>query len=221
MRADVTFEQADMEVRPAFDTIIPMDISAASMQGLLDGTIAGEYSSDKVTRLKYAAFHSCNRLTKISLPNCTEIDYRSFYSCEKVEELYLPNLTAILTDANSMFAYMSSVKEIDFPNLTTIPSLGLDGTFSNCPQLTKINLPKLGATSIKRYCFTNCYALHTLVLGGEFKALENANAFNYTGNMAEKPFYIYVPDDLVDAYKTATNWTAFADKIKPMSELEE
>ena len=29
---------------------------------------------------------------------------------------------------------------------------------------------------------------------------------------------IYVPDDLVDSYKTATNWVTYADKIKPMSE---
>ena len=27
---------------------------------------------------------------------------------------------------------------------------------------------------------------------------------------------IYVPDDLVDSYKTATNWVIYADKIKPM-----
>ena len=186
---------------------------------LVQGTIEGEFVSDKVTRLKYCAFMNCTNLTKILLPNCTEIDYRSFYNCAKVEELYLPNLTVFLNDSNSMFGYMGALKEIDFPKLTTIPSL--DNTFANCSSVTKINLPNLGATSIKRSCFANCYALHTLVLGGEFKTLESTVAFNNTGNAAEKPFYIYVPDDLVDTYKTATNWTAYADKIKPMSELEE
>ena len=29
---------------------------------------------------------------------------------------------------------------------------------------------------------------------------------------------IYVPDASVDAYKTATNWSEFASKIKPLSE---
>ena len=186
---------------------------------LVQGTIEGEFVSDKVTRLKYCAFMDCTKLTKISLPNCTEIDYRSFYNCSKVEELYLPNLTTILNDSNSMFGYMGALKEIGFPKLTTAPSL--DNSFANCSSVTKINLPNLGATSIKRSCFANCYALHTLILGGEFKTLESTVAFNNTGNAAEKPFCIYVPDNLVDSYKTATNWSAFADKIKPMSELEE
>lgn len=218
MRIDVTFEQTDMEIRPAFDRIIPMDISSASVQALLDGTIQGEYASEQVTELKYAAFYGCKKLTKISLPNCTQIGYRSFYNCSKVEELYLPNLTTILNDASSMFAYMSSLKVIDLPNLTTAPNV--DSTFANCSKLTQINLPNLGATTIQRYAFANCYALHTLVLGGAFKTLANTNAFSWTGSQAEKPLTIYVPDDLVDTYKTATNWTTVADKIKPMSELE-
>lgn len=33
------------------------------------------------------------------------------------------------------------------------------------------------------------------------------------------PVAIYVPDESVDAYKTAENWSEFADLIKPMSEL--
>lgn len=28
---------------------------------------------------------------------------------------------------------------------------------------------------------------------------------------------IYVPDNAVDTYKTATNWSAYADRIKPIS----
>ena len=218
MRIDVTFEQTDMEIRPAFDTIIPLDISSASVQALLDGTISGKFASDKVTKLKYAAFFGCDRLTKIELPNCIEIGYRAFYNCAKVEKLHMPNLTTIATDANSAFAYMSSVKELDLPNLTTASNM--DGTFSNCTKAKKINLSSLDATPIKRYCFANCYALHTLILGGAFKALENTNAFSWAGSQAEKPFCIYVPDNLVDTYRTATNWITYADKIKPMSALE-
>mgnify|MGYP000472681990 CR=1 FL=1 len=29
---------------------------------------------------------------------------------------------------------------------------------------------------------------------------------------------IYVPDDSVEAYKTATNWSNYADRIRPISE---
>ena len=33
--------------------------------------------------------------------------------------------------------------------------------------------------------------------------------------------YIYVPDDLVENYKTATNWSVYASQIKPLSEYVE
>lgn len=219
MRINVTFEQNDMEVWPVFDTIIPVDISSASVQALLEGKIEGEYVSNQVTKLKYAAFYGCNKLTKISLPNCTEIGYRAFYNCAKVEILCLPSATTIATDAGYTFANMSSLTEIDLPNLTT--ATNMDFTFSNCNKLTRINLPNLGETTIKRYCFANCYKLHTIILGGVFKPLDNTNAFSWTGSQAEKNLSIYVPDELVDTYKTATNWTAYADQIKPVSELEE
>ena len=31
--------------------------------------------------------------------------------------------------------------------------------------------------------------------------------------------YIYVQDNLVEQYKSATNWSTYADQIKPLSEL--
>ena len=44
-------------------------------------------------------------------------------------------------------------------------------------------------------------------------ALRNANAFNNQNNAP-----IYVPDESVDDYKTATNWVALADRIFAVSE---
>jgi hypothetical protein len=33
--------------------------------------------------------------------------------------------------------------------------------------------------------------------------------------------YIYVPDESVEAYKTASNWSTYASNIKPLSEYKE
>jgi hypothetical protein len=52
--------------------------------------------------------------------------------------------------------------------------------------------------------------------------LGGANVFQATTiATSETMGFVYVPDTLVDSYKTATNWSAVAHKIKPMSELEE
>ena len=220
MRIDVTFTQTDMEVCPAFDTIIPMDISSASVQALVDGSISGEYVSDKVTRLRMGVFSQCENLTRVSLPNCTEMNWgvRSFYKCTNITILELPKLETI-TEGNYTFTNMDSIREISLPSLTKITTAS--STFSNCKAVRKIILPRLSGTTIGSGCFDNAYYLNTLVLGGDtLNPLGNTNAFRNAGSWSTLELNIYVPDNLVETYKTATNWTAYADKIKPISEWE-
>ena len=50
--------------------------------------------------------------------------------------------------------------------------------------------------------------------------LSNVNAFQNTP-IASGTGYIYVADNLVSTYKSATNWSAYASQIKGLSELEE
>lgn len=50
-------------------------------------------------------------------------------------------------------------------------------------------------------------------------SLGNKNSFNNTP-IASGTGFIYVPDNLVEQYKAATNWSTFANQIKPISELE-
>ena len=57
-------------------------------------------------------------------------------------------------------------------------------------------------------------------------AFDNCYHFYGTTNATYNPEglkdgAIYVPDDKVDALKVATNWSVFADIIKPLSTLVE
>ena len=218
MQIHVTFSQTDMELCPAFDTIIPMDISSVSVQALLDGSISGEYFGDKIIGLKMGAFAQCTNLTYVSLPNCTTFSgFRQFSGCSKITAINLPNL-ATISDGNQSFSHMVGVGEISLPSLTKIS--GSNATFTNCQNVKKIKLPLLSGSTIGGSCFDNCYWLDTLVLGGDtLNPLANTNAFRNAG-IHGNGLSVYVPDNLVDTYKTATNWTAYADKIKPMSALE-
>lgn len=64
------------------------------------------------------------------------------------------------------------------------------------------------------YSTTN---LETLVLTANSVAiLSDASMFSNNTKLSS----IYVPDDLVDSYKTTTNWSTYTDLIKPMSERE-
>ena len=168
------------------------------------------------------AFRGCTALESVDMPNCESFissgDGCFFDGASKLQTINVPNLTTIVNGTRA-FTDCNSLKEFDAPNLTY---MGINQSmFAQCRQIKRINFPKLGAITISARTFANCYNLETLILGGEFKALENTNAFQSTGSSAAEGLRIYVPDDLVGTYKTATNWTAYADKIKPMSELEE
>lgn len=63
--------------------------------------------------------------------------------------------------------------------------------------------------------------LGTFVLRGvDAVATLSSNAFNGTP-IANMKGSIYVPDNLVDSYKAGTNWSVYADIIKPLSEYVE
>lgn len=184
---------------------------------ILDGSFSGAYTSDKITNLKVDAFKNMKNITSVSLPNCTTFNGRhTFYGATNLERVHLPNLTT-MTDGTEIFA-RTKLTEVDLPNLTTVTSFAV---FYSMQYVEKINLPKLGGTTIKASSFAACQTLTTLVLGGgELNPLDNTNAFGNTP-IAKGTGYIYVPDALVDSYKSATNWVTFADQIKPISELEE
>ena len=95
-----------------------------------------------------------------------------------------------------------------------------DGIFSFCPNLVLVDLGEncssIGAESFGRGVGTSgknitiiCRASTPPTLGGTIFGKSYVNAT--IGG-------IYVPDDSVEAYKTATNWSAFADIILPLSQ---
>lgn len=192
---------------------------------LVQGTISGDYVSDKVTSLKPYAFALCNDLTSVALPNCTTFRYELsdtgsyFRYSEKLKAVNVPNLTTI-ENGGRAFGNCSALEEFNAPNLTYLKTTST--MFTTCRVLKKVSFPKLGGTTIDANTFANCYDLETLILGGDtLNPLANVNAFNNAGLSYTGMGKIYVPDNLVDTYKTATNWSTFADKIKPMSKYVE
>ena len=116
----------------------------------------------------------------------------------------------------------SSISKIKLPSIETMAeSKNYDGIFSGCRNLVLIdigaNCTSIGSSSFGRYIGTSGKNLTVVVraatppsLGGTLFSTINAN-FSA----------LYVPDESVDAYKAATNWSTYADIIKPLSEYVE
>ena len=126
-------------------------------------------------------------------------------------------------------------------NLTTIPQLDTSSVtnmsymFQNCKKLTTIDITHMNITSTSnsQYFIDNCYSLTKLIIRNMSTIpVLNSNSFrscyHFTGEQNStynpqglKDGRIYVPDDKVDALKTASEWSTYADIIVPLSTLVE
>lgn len=196
-------------------------------------TLSGNYINDRVTKVKYGTFYEDADLTSVSFPNVTSVESYAFYKCTSLANIDIPRLQSA---SQYTFAY-TKPSSINFPLLETISTY----TFAYITVPCSVNLPNLKttanssfrdskgisrvdlaiATKIDNLCFYYCNNLETLILrkSDAICTLQNTNAFTGT-KIASGTGYIYVPDNLVEEYKAATNWSSFASQIKPLSELE-
>lgn len=197
--------------------------------GFITHTLAGDYSNNRVTTVGYGTFYNDTALTGIDMPNVTSIGNYAFSGCSNLVSVNMP----LLTNAGGSSFNGFGVENVYFPELTTMGTY----TFGNTAKTKTINLPKLKivqsngfrqntgctrldlgeCTNIYAYGLFNMYGLTTLIIRTNSVAtLANTNAFSGCNALTG----IYVPDTLVNSYKTATNWSTYADIIKPLSELE-
>ena len=167
------------------------------------------------TSIRNSAFQNCIKLTTVSFPSCTSIGNSAFYNCTSLTTVSFPSCTSI---GNSAFYYCTSLTTVSFPSCITIGN----GIFQNCNKLTTVSFPS--CTSIGANVFYNCQSLSALYLNSVSKVttLNNANAFTNTpiSNSTYLGYFgsIYVPLSLVDAFKSASNWVTYANRITAIPE---
>ena len=184
--------------------------STNEINGLITRGISGAYTNDKVTQIGQYAFANCKELTEINFPQVITIKNYAFRDCSKLSLISFPVVERIEDNA----FWNTAIIEGNFPEATHV---GFNAF--NTKTVTKLDFSKL--SRIGQYAFKGATQLDTLILrNSTICALANTTD-TFTGTkIAAGTGYIYVPDNLVDSYKTATNWVTFANQIKPISELE-
>lgn len=155
-----------------------------------------------------------------------------FANCIKLTTI--PQLdTSNVTDMSSMFSNCTTLTTI--PQLNTSSVTNMKNMFIYCSNLTTIDISHMNIESPSNtdYFANYCYSLTKLIIRNMTalpKISSNAftSCYHFTGTTNEtynpqglKDGRIYVPDDKVDALKTATNWSVYADIIVPLSTLVE
>ena len=158
-------------------------------------------SFPKATSIGDRAFDSCRGLTEVSFPEATSTGRNAFQDCIKLTSVSFPKATSIDSQA---FDSCSGLTSASFPEVTSISSYA----FESCSSLTKVSFPKV--TSIGQYAFYSS-SLTTIYVGTES---DTVCTLLYTNAIPSSVTDIYVPKSLVDSYKSATNWSNHADKIK-------
>lgn len=96
-----------------------------------------------------------------------------------------------------------------------------DYAFYENKNLNKVDLPNV--TSIGVDAFRYCTYLTALILRNTTQVcpLGSSTAFGNTYVEGATEGYIYVPSALVNAYKTAANWSTYANKIRAIEDYPE
>ena len=198
---------------------------------------------DSVTSIGSYAFYNCTSLTSITIPeSVTSIGSHAFSGCtgELIVNCNIPSYAFYGADftkvtigdsVTSIGSYafyganftkvtigdsVTKIGDSAFYDCTSLTSVTIGDSvtkigwsaFEDCTSLTSITIPD-SVTTIGGAAFENCTSLMevyckpiTPPMGGNNMFYDNASGRT-----------IYVPRDSVEAYKSASKWSAYADSI--------
>lgn len=209
---------------------LPNTVTSISDYAFQGSNIVEIIMSNSVTTLGSLCFSGCASLETVVLSNQLQvISGQSFQSCTSLETISIPN--GVISIEQRAFYGCSALKNLNFGN--TITSIG-EYAFYRCANLTNITIPN-SVISIGRYAFYECTGALNFTIGSGVTSIEYSafarctglsgitiyattpptltnTAFGSTNNCP-----IYVPSGSVTAYKSATNWSSYADRIYPIS----
>lgn len=184
---------------------------------------------NSITKIGAYAFNNCNSLASIIIPNgVTNIDLLAFRRCGSLTNIIIPN--SVTSIASQAFSNCASLGTITIPN--NITNIG-EQVFESCYSLEKIIIPN-GVTHIERQTFSQCESLATIVFPNSITSIdtyafgfcEGVILYDFTSHttiptLSDTSAFesippdckIKVPEALYDEWITATNWSAYADKI--------
>lgn len=160
-----------------------------------------------ITSLDVEVFSQCYNLTGVTLPNSlTSIGSYAFNNCFALSSITIPD--SVTSIGGNAFMNCESLTSITVPDsVTTINNYA----FIYCSGLLNIEIGS-GVTSIGNQAFIGCTRLTGVTVNATTPPTLGSGAFGATNNCP-----IYVPSGSVEAYKSANNWSTYADRIQAIT----
>lgn len=211
---DSTWSGGELVIPNTYNGLPVKAIAPKAFNGILN--ITSLYIYDGITTIGHRCFLCTSTydtaMTSCRLPNTLESlggeECRVFYGRQGLTSIDIPeNVTTI---GYAAFYECDSLTSVDMPNVTSMDA----SAFSDCTSLTSLTIPStctnIGGNAL--YCGTSSNKC-TFTFEGTTPPSIQANTFN-----ASYINKIIVPVGCGETYKTATNWTNFADYIEEATE---
>ena len=171
--------------------------------------------TSNVTNMEYM-FNNCPSLTSIPEMDTSSVTTMKnmFNNCPSLTSI--PEMdTSSVTTMKNMFNYCSSLTSV--PEMDTSSVTNMENMFRNCSSLTSV--PEMDTSSVTNMAnlFYECSLLTSVTFVGDTVPPYGTNMF-YNTPIASGNGSIFVPDNMVSAYKAASGWSAHASVIKGISE---
>ena len=197
-------QQAKADIKTAIENkgvTVPSDATLDDYADLVD-SISGGGGTDWESIAR--AFCGDSTPTTLVIPEgITKLRNYAFYRMP-ITKVILPS-TLINPTGGSCFDSCASLSEVELGSGIIILTQRF---FSGCTNLKSLTIPAQ-VIRINNYAFTT---LNELICLPTTPPIIESNVVRYVSTD------IYVPDDSLSAYQSATNWTSAASKIKPISE---
>ena len=159
---------------------------------------------NSVTKIGYEAFYGCHNLTSVTIPDrVTTIGDSAFRGCNSLTSITIPD--SVTSIGERAFGWCFSLTSATIGNSVT--TIGMYA-FSDCDSLTSITIPD-SVTSIGDSAFSCCDSLTSVYCKPTTPPVGRYDMF-YANASGRK---IYVPMESVEAYKSASYWSDYADAI--------
>ena len=178
---------------------------------ILSNEVLESYTNNFVKVIAPYKFRD-GQLKRFNSTSCITLGGQSFYN-SIIEECNTPNVQSV---GSSTFQGCTYLKKVYFPNNNSAVS---STAFAGCVSMTYAHIGR--TPMINNYAFQNCSALKTIIITStSIPSLSTKDVFTGTP-IIDGTGYIYVLDELVESYKSSTNWSIYASQIKPLNEYEE
>lgn len=192
---------------------LTLPAGSSSIQNYGDKSVLEEVELHEVTSIPSNSFSGYTNITSCIISGVTNIGYAAFMNTTFTNM----DCSSVTIFANKAF-YTSKIENIILRDVVNLGNGGAmdEGLFYKCP-MTFIDMPE-SLESIGNYAFLGSKI--ATVICRAIAPPSGSNMF-YSTPISSGNGVIYVPNESVTAYREASGWNSYADRIFPISVYNE